>query len=117
MMRFEAVTAVVGVVGTIGAELIPSQGQMEAMGRWPVTLVMAVIAVVSIYLMYRGNRDNSADRLAEAKMHQESINTLAKSFYDSHQQVIEALAETAREAAATRSELRERPCIRKPGNN
>lgn len=117
MMRLEATTAVVGVIGTITAQIMPSTAQMDSMAKWPITLVMAAIAVVAIYLMYRGNRDNSADRLAEAKMHQESINTLAKSFYDSHQQVTQALSAVVKSSDETRAELKERPCIRKPGNN
>jgi phosphotransferase system glucose/maltose/N-acetylglucosamine-specific IIC component len=99
MFRAEAGIAVGGVLGTIVAQAMPDASQMEAMAKWPLTLIMAVVAVVAIYLMYKGNRDNSKDRLEETKMHKESIEALAKSMTEHN-----AL-------------LSQRPCIRDPKND
>jgi phosphotransferase system glucose/maltose/N-acetylglucosamine-specific IIC component len=99
MMRTEALSAVAGVIGTVTAQIIPDASQMEQMAKWPLTLIMAAVAVVSIYLMYRGNRENSRDRLEEAKMNAESIKSLATSI------------------SKTNELLAGRPCIRNHEND
>ena len=99
MMRTEALMAVAGVVGSVTAQIIPDASQMEQMAKWPVSLIMAAVAVVSIYLMYKGNKDNSRDRLEEAKMNAESIKSLAMSI------------------SKTNELLAGRPCIRGPEND
>lgn len=99
MMRTEALAAVVGVVGSITAQVLPDAGQMEQMAKWPLSLIMAAVACIAIYLMYRGNRENSRDRLEEAKMNAESIKSLAMSI------------------SKTNELLAGRPCIRDPQND
>ena len=99
MMRAEALTAVTGVLGTVVEQSMPDATQMDAMGKWPITLIMAIVAVAAIYLMYRGNKENSKDRLEEARMNAEAIKSLAMSI------------------SKTNETLAARPCIRDPKND
>ena len=110
MMRAEAIAAIGGTIGTVLSAAIPEVDQLEAIGKWPLVLIMAVITVTAVYLMYKSNRDSSKDRLEEARMHKESIANLAKALVDSCDKISE-------KESRVESLLAQRPCIRDPNND
>lgn len=110
MMRLEAITAGISVVGASVASALPETEQLEAMAKWPLVLILAAVSIVCVYLMYRGNRENSQDRLQEARMHTDSINKLAEAISASTSKIADKVA--AQEAL-----LAQRPCIRDPKND
>lgn len=109
-MHHAVAAAGISVMGISVASMLPDAQTAEAMTKWPLVLILAAVAVTSIYLMYRGNRENSKDRLEEAKMHKESIEILA-------QAITESCDGIKREAAEQKALLAQRPCIRNPQNN
>lgn len=117
MMRMEAITAGVSVAGVSLASVLPETDQLEAMAKWPLVLILAAVAIICVYLMYRGNREGSKDRLEEAKMHleeakmhTESIDKLATAITNSHDRIIKEIADQ-------KALLAQRPCIRDSRNN
>lgn len=77
---FEAVGVLSAITGTLVAEL-PAAGQLEEIGRWPITIALVALSGFSVWMAFR-----TAERQADA------------------------LKELA-------SELKQRPCIRKPEND
>ena len=110
MMRLEAFTAGISVAGASLAVVVPDAATAEAMAKWPLVMILAAVSITSVYLMYRGNREGSRDRLEEAKMHKESIEALAKAITDSCDKINDKVA-------AQVALMAQRPCIRDPKNN
>jgi hypothetical protein len=124
----EAITAGVSVMGAGVASVLPETDQLDALAKWPLVLILAAVAVISIYLMYRGNRDNSKDRLEEAKMHKdsieglarlhkESVDVLAKAVMESGNAMKTELLANSKELGEQKALLAQRPCIRDPKND
>ena len=67
---------------------IPPATQLEEIGKWPVTIALIALAGFSVYLMYR-----------QAENSRKTSDKMAEKMSD------------------LTAELKQRPCVRDPGNN
>ena len=86
--KVEAIVGCVAAAGASGAALLPDSQTVEALGRWPVVVILGAVCCFCVWIIYRqgcqfGRR---MDKLSDA---------------------IKALAEN----------LKERPCIRHKEND
>jgi hypothetical protein len=49
---------------------------VDALGRWPLTVILGAVCVVCVYFMYRQSRDNADKVMTTSKMNGESILSL-----------------------------------------
>ena len=59
--------SVSGMTASFEAGVVPEPGSLDALGRWPVTVVLGAVCVVCVYFMYRQSKEN-ADRNATSQL-------------------------------------------------
>lgn len=94
---FAAVTSMAGA--SIVAVLPTDPATIEAIAKWPLTLVLASVAIYAIYSMNKNQSRYMDSQEKQVKMFTDSI--------DKHSRALQTQAE----------QLAQRPCIRNPENN
>jgi len=104
MMRLPALTSTLAGVSGFGASIvaqIPADpGSLEAIGKWPLTVVLGAVCVVSIYFSYRQGKESRSDivkmaegeRLANA-LRVENYSKVTSALADRHTESLKQLAE------------------------
>ena len=104
MMRLSALTSTLAGVSGFGASIvaqIPADpGSLEAIGKWPLTVVLGAVCVVSIYFSYRQGKESRSDivkmaegeRLANAQR-VENYSKVTSALADRHAESLKQLAE------------------------
>ena len=103
--------SVTGMTASVEAGAVPEPGTLDALGRWPVTVVLGAVCVVCVYFMYRQSKENadrnSASQLASNKALLEMVSgeraatehriisnaTATKELADNNARVVKELAE------------------------
>ena len=96
---FPAVAAVTGFAASVEAGIPTDPGTLEAIGKWPITIVLGAVCVISIYIGYLQAK-NSADRAAQTAQNTAERDAIKSEL---HYKTILAMAEGERIAAEKRN--------------
>jgi len=113
------------MAASVIAQIPTDPGTVEAIAKWPLTVVLGAVCCVCVWLMYRQARDfakSAADTAgAAAKIAADSAAAAAKIATETSAIAAKTITETsmttAKAIADLVAELKQRPCIRNPNND
>ena len=117
MIQIEPIIAgASGMAASVVASVPVDHSSLDAIGRWPLTVVLGAVCCFCVYLNYRQGVMFQAGAVRQAEQHRIAAEKLAKSNTDSVQQLIKSQSASVERLAASSTKMSEllmqRPCLR-----
>lgn len=85
---------------------VPDSGSLEAIGKWPLVVILGAVCCFCVYMLYKQGKDNAQNQLDVAKEFRASLAEQAKLSADVH-------AVAAKSVDELTKALMTKPCIYK----
>ena len=104
MLRVSAIPSILAGVSGFGASVVAQvptdPGSLEAIGKWPLTVVLGAVCVISIYFGYRQGKESRADivKMAEGErianaLRVENYSKVTSALADRHAESLKQMTE------------------------
>ena len=85
---------------------VPDSGSLEAIGKWPLVVILGAVCCFCVYMLYKQGKDNALNQLEIAKEFRASLSEQAKLNAEVHVQAARSVDELTKV-------LSTKPCIYK----
>lgn len=97
--------SVSGLAASVEGGLPVDPNSLDALARWPLTVILGAVCVTCVYFMYRQSRDNAERSMGASREHAQTILQIVEADRTMTEQRINSTAVVAKELADNNAKL------------